>query len=89
MASSTSFNQIPGSAPLAGTPACSKSWISLRRSWAAMLRVQAACTTGARSVGTTNTVRRIPSIRTRQRSSYSARSRSVTGARPVLAAVER
>ncbi len=43
--------------------------ISFRRSRIAIPRVAAACTTAASSRGATNMVRRIPSIRTRHRSS--------------------
>ena len=47
-----------------------------------------AWTTGTRPVGTTNTVRRIPSIRTRVPSSYSARSMAARSA-PVRAQADR
>ena len=56
-------------------------WTVRRRSWAAMARVQAAWTTGAKPIGTTNMVRRMPSMRSRTRSSYSASSMSVTAGR--------
>jgi hypothetical protein len=42
---------------------------SLRRSRAAIVPAQAACTIAARSSGTTNIVRRMPSIRTSVRAS--------------------
>ncbi len=45
---------------------------SLRRSATATVLVQAACTTGTDSTGVTNTVRRIPSIRSSDRCLYSA-----------------
>ena len=59
-------------------PPSSRNCSVLRRSRAAIARVQAACTTGASSTGTTKTVRRMPSIRTSTRSSYSAFSSSGT-----------
>ena len=43
-----------------------------------LARVQAASTTAARSHGSTNMVRRMPSTRTRPRASYSAASRCAT-----------
>ena len=46
------------------------------RSRAATARVAAASTTGTSSRGTTNSVRRMPSMRTSVRSSYSSRSMS-------------
>ena len=52
-----------------------------------MARVAAACMIGAKSVATTNIVRRIPSIRTSDRSSYSARSSApLCGGHPRAAA---
>ena len=59
------------------------------RSRAAITRVHAASTTGASSRGTTQSVRRMPSIRTSVRSSYSARSRSTASKPAVRAQVER
>jgi hypothetical protein len=47
----------------------SMNFSSRRRSRAAIVRVQAAYTTGTSSRGTTNSVRRMPSMRKRTRSS--------------------
>jgi hypothetical protein len=54
----------------------------------AIWSVQAAWITGTRSLGTTNTVRRMPSIRTRVRSVYSASSMTA-GLAPVRAQADR
>ena len=70
-------------------PPASISWIVWRRIHAAIFRVQAASMTGARSSGTTNTVRRIPRIRTTARSSYSARSMSGIDTDRIRARAER
>jgi hypothetical protein len=51
--------------------------------------VQASCITGASSTGTTNSVRRIPSIRTSERRRYSASSRLVDSKLSTLAHDER
>jgi hypothetical protein len=67
------------------------SWTCLprsRRSRAAIWSVQAAWITGIRLTGTTNTVRRMPSIRTSAPSSYSALSTSARAA-PVRARAAR
>jgi hypothetical protein len=53
-------------------PEAARNCSSFFRSAAATARVQAACTTGTRSTGTTNTVRRMPSIRISERCSYIA-----------------
>ena len=66
VACSSSLSQRPTSGATAESERCCS---SLRRSLAAIARVHAACTTGASSVGTTNMVRRMPSIRTSVRSS--------------------
>ena len=69
VASSASLSQP---APSAAMPDASTCWASRRRKRSAIWSVQAAWITGTRPAGTTNTVRRMPSIRTRERSSYSA-----------------
>jgi hypothetical protein len=57
-------------------PCSSSMRISRRRSAAANAFVQASSMTAAMCLGTTNSVRRMPSIRTSERRSYSASSRS-------------
>ena len=71
VASPTSLSQL---APSAAMPEVSMAWASWRRMRSAIWSVHAAWITGTRPTGTTNTVRRMPSIRTSERSSYSARS---------------
>jgi hypothetical protein len=63
--------------------------VSTLRSRTATSAVQAAWTTGASSSGTTNIVRRIPSIRSSVRSSYIARSTAATDGSASLAAADR
>ena len=60
-----------------------------RRIRSAIWSVQAAWITGARLAGTTNTVRRMPSIRTSERSVYSACSIAARSAEMVRARAAR
>src|SRR6266508_2977412 len=76
-------------APSSVMPAPSSSWIVLLRSTAAMAVVHAAWTTGISSTGTTNIVRRMPSMRISERSSYSACSIAVTSGVRMRAAADR
>ena len=69
VASPTSLSQF---APSAAMPDSCTRRARSRRIRSAIWSVQAAWMTGTRSAGTTNTVRRMPSIRTRARSVYSA-----------------
>ena len=69
-----SASRIQASA--SSTPRSSTSWRFRRRSVRATPSEAAAWRIGASSTATTNIVRRIASIRTSRRSSYSARSRS-------------
>ena len=62
----TSRSHPPGSP--SPTPPVARSFSSCRRSRLATSSVHAACTTGTSPAGTTNIVRRIPSIRTSERS---------------------
>ena len=66
VASSTSASQAAASSATAPSV---RNFSVVRRSRTAIARVQADCTTGATSAGTTKTVRRMPSIRTSTRSS--------------------
>ena len=68
-------------APSAAMPESCTRRARSRRIRSAIWSVQAAWITGTRSAGTTNTVRRIPSIRTRVRSVYSACSIAAWSAR--------
>ena len=72
--SSTARSHCPQASASAAIPASVRCLTSSFRCLTAMSSVQAAWTTGANCVGTTNTVRRMPSIRISVRSSYSARS---------------
>ena len=85
MASPTSLSQ-PG--PSAAMPDSSTRRPRSRRIRSAIWSVQAAWTTGIRATGTTNTVRRIPSIRTRLPAPYSACSMAARPA-PVRAQAAR
>jgi hypothetical protein len=86
VASSTSASHAPDPSPI---PAAASTWTNLRRSLVAIPRVHAAWTTGASSVGTTKTVRRIPSSRISDRSSYSAPSMPAGSAAHVRAFTDR
>ncbi len=55
-------------------PASRTTSVSCLRSRSAIWSVQADWITGTRAAGTTNTVRRMPSIRTSARSAYSSSS---------------
>ena len=85
VASPTSVSQF---APSAAMPDSCTRRARSRRIRSAIWSVQAAWITGTRAAGTTNTVRRIPSIRTRVRSAYSACSMSAWPA-PVRAQADR
>ena len=85
VASPTSLSQF---APSAAMPDSSTRRARSRRIFSAIWSVQAAWITGTRPTGTTNTVRRIPSIRIRVRSAYSACSMSAWPA-PVRAQADR
>ena len=64
--SPTSLSQAAASGAM---PASATTWVSRRRSRSAIWSAQATWMTGMRAAGTTNTVRRMPSIRTSERSS--------------------
>ena len=85
VASPTSLSQF---APSAAMPDSSTRRARSRRIRSAIWSVQAAWITGTRAAGTTNTVRRIPSIRIRVRSAYNACSMSAWLA-PVRAQADR
>ncbi len=65
VSASTAASQV---APSAAMPCSSSSFTTRRRSPGTRASVTAACTTGTRSRGTTNMVRRMHSVRTRVRS---------------------
>ncbi len=86
VASPTSLSQVAASGAM---PASCTTCVSCLRSRSAMWSVQAAWITGTRAAGTTNTVRRMPSIRTSEHSSYNAYSMAAWPAGPVRAQAER
>jgi hypothetical protein len=84
--SPTSLSQVAASGAI---PAPCTTWVSCRRRRSAIWSVQAAWITGTRAAGTTNTVRRMPSIRTSARSVYSACSTAALSAELVRAQAAR
>ena len=86
VASPTSLSQVAASGAM---PASCTTCVSCLRSRSAIWSVQAAWITGTRAAGTTNTVRRMPSIRTSEHSSYNAYSMAAWPAGPVRAQAER
>ena len=80
---------LPHSSTSAAMPASARCLTSSFRCLTAMSSVHAAWTTGAKAVGTTNTVRRMPSIRISVRSSYRARSVAATSLPGTRAAMDR
>ncbi len=84
--SAASLSQVAASGAM---PASATTWVSWRRSRSAIWSVQAAWMTGVSAAGTTNTVRRMPSIRTSERSSYRACSIAALSTEPVRARADR